>query len=212
MSTKTTYELGDNYTVLMDVAKALKARAESGEDCLATLCDLSGEGEWVTDETGQRVYRTAPDGADREGLTETGITPVEIYMPGGYEIPTPVARRFGLGEKVVCGNAGYFLQGNEMIERPVYRAAPANCDEREVIATTLQDILHEEVEDEEWWVHEVYWKDLEWRHIQMVLDEGGGQSERFRLLAKILDHIAEVELMEGTFVPYGNQFADSDFL
>ena len=76
----------------------------------------------------------------------------------------------------------------------------------------LQDILHEEVEDREWWRQEVYWKDLEWRHIQLVLNENGEQSERFRLLAKILDHIAEVELMEGTFVPYGNQFADSDFL
>ena len=99
-----------------------------------------------------------------------------------------------------------------MIERPVYRAAPADCDDRRVLATTLQDILHEEAEDEEWWRQEVYWKDLEWRHIQLVLNESGGQSERFRLLAKILDHIAEVELMEGTFVPYGNQFADSDFL
>ena len=212
MATKTTYELGENYTVLMDVAKVLDARAESGEDCLATLCELSGEGEWVADETGGRVYRASLEGADREGITETGITPVEAYSMGGYEIPTRVARRFGLGEKVVCKNAGYFLQGNEMIERPVYGAAPADCDERKVIATTLQDILHDEVEDEEWWVQEVYWKDLEWRHIQLILDENGGQSERFRLLAKILDHIAEVELMEGTFVPYGNQFADSDFL
>ena len=123
-----------------------------------------------------------------------------------------MARRFGLGEKVVCKNAGYFLQGNDMIERPVYRAASADCGERKVIATTLQEILHEEVENEEWWTQEVYWKELEWRHIQLILDESGGQSERFRLLAKILDHIAEVELMEGIFVPYGNQFADSEFL
>ena len=94
----------------------------------------------------------------------------------------------------------------------VDRATSADCGERKVIATTLQEILHEEVENEEWWIQEVYWKDLEWRHIQLILDESGGESERFRLLAKILDHIAEVELMEGTFVPYGNQFADSDFL
>ena len=212
MVTKTTYELDDNYVVLMDVAKALDSRAESGEDCLATLCELSGEGEWVTDETGLRVYCAPLEAVDREGITETGIVPVENYTPGGYEIPTRVARRFGLGEKVVCENAGYFLQGNEMIERPVYRAAPADCDEPKVVATTLQNILHEEVEDEQWWVQEVYWKNLEWRHIQLVLDASGGQSERFRLLAKILDHIAEVELMEGTLVPYGNQFADSDFL
>ena len=212
METKTTYELGENCTVLMDVAKALDSRAESGDDCLATLCELSGEGKWVTDETGRSVYRAALEGADRKGITETGVAPVENYIPGGDEIPTRVARRFGLGEKVVCKSAGYFLQGNEMIERPVYRSAPADCGEPKVVATTLQDILHEEVEDEEWWRQQVYWKDLEWRHIQLVLDESGGQSERFRLLSRILDHMAEVELMEGTFVPYGNQFADSDFL
>ena len=212
MATKTTYQLNENYTVLMDVAKALDSGAESGEDCLAILCELSGEGEWVIDETGERVYRAALEGADREGITETGVAPVENYRLGGDEIPTRVARRFGLGEKVVCKNAGYFLQGNELIERPVYRAVPADCGAHRVVATTLQEILHEEVRDEQWWVQEVYWKDLKWRHIQLVLDESGGQSERFRLLAKILDHIAEVELMEGTFVPYGNQFADSDFL
>ena len=212
MVTETTYELGENYTTLMDVAKALDARAESGEDCLATLCELSGEGEWATDETGHCVYRAPLDGTDREGVTKTGVVPVEYYRPGGSEIPTRVARRFGLGERIVCKSAGHFLQGNDMIERPVYRAAHAGCGTHEVIVTTLQEILHEEVEDEGWWIQEVYWKDLEWRHIQLILDESGGQSERFRLLAKILDHIADVELMEGTFVPYGNQFADSDFL
>ena len=212
MVEKATYELGDNFIILTDVAKALDARAESGEDCLATLCELSGEGQWVTDEKGQRVYRAVLEGSDREGVTETGVAPVEDYRPGGNEIPTRVARRFGLGEKIVCKSAGHFLQGNDMIERPVYRAAYADGDNREVVATTLQEILHEEVEDEDWWRQEVYWKDLEWRHIQLVLDENGGQSERFRLLAKILDHIADVEFMEGTFVPYGDRFADSDFL
>ena len=212
METKSTYELGGNYSVLMDVAKALESKAESGEDCLATLCELSGEGEWVTDEMGQRVYRASLKGNDREGMTDTGATPVENYRPGGDEIPTRVARRFGLGERVVCKSAGYLLQGNEMIERPIYKAVPTDRGEERVVATTLQDILHEEVEGGEWWRQEVYWKDLEWRHIQLALNENGGQSERFRLLAKILDHIAEVGLMEGTFVPYGNQFADSDFL
>ena len=98
MVEKTTYELGDNYLILMDAAKALDARAESGEDCLATLCELSGEGQWVTDETGQRVYRAVLEESDREGVTETGAAPVEDYRPGGHEIPTRVARRFGLGE------------------------------------------------------------------------------------------------------------------
>ena len=97
MVTKTTYELGDNYAVLMDVAKALGAKAGSGEDCLAVLCELSEEGKWVTDETGRRVYHATLEGTDREGITETGVAPVENYSLGGYEIPTRVARRFGLG-------------------------------------------------------------------------------------------------------------------
>ena len=82
MVSKTTYELGENYTILMDVAEALDAKDESGEDCLAILCELSGEGEWVTDATGQRVYWATLEGTDREEVTETGVAPVENYRRG----------------------------------------------------------------------------------------------------------------------------------
>ena len=34
---------------------------------------------------------------------------MESYKLGGYEIPTRVAHRLGLGEKVVCKNAEYFV-------------------------------------------------------------------------------------------------------
>ena len=61
-------------------------------------------------------------------------------------------------------------------------------------------------------MNEVYWKDLEWRHLQLIVDESGGQSERFRLLARILNHIGETHMMEGTFVPYGHQLGDSDLI
>ena len=32
------------------------------------------------------------------------------------------------------------------------------------------------------------------------------------LLARILHHIGETHLMEGTFVPYGHQLGDSDLI
>lgn len=107
-------------------------------------------------------------------------------------------------------SAGYFLQGDEMIERPVFRLRSDGRGEVNPVPTTLQDILRGEVEDEASWVDEVYWKDLEWRHLQLIVDESGGQSERFRLLARILSHIGETDMMERTFVPYGPRLGDSD--
>ena len=137
---------------------------------------------------------------------------METYAAGDPEVPTRVARHFGLGERFVCENAGYFLQGDEMIERPVFRVGTYGRGEGSLVATTLQDILREEVEDDASWADEVYWKDLEWRHLQLILDENGGQSERFMLLARIVNHIGETHLMEGTFVPYGHQLGDSDLI
>ena len=212
MSSRKTYEIGDNYIALLDAAEKLDSKAQSDEDCLGTLCNLSGEGEWESDENGRRIYRAALGEKESLGLTETGAQPVETYAAGDPEIPTRVARHFGLGERVACENAGYLLQGDEMVERPVFRAGSDGRGESTLVATTLQDILREEVEDEASWVDEVYWKDLEWRHLQMIFDGSGGQSERFMLLARILHHIGETHLMEGTFVPYGHQFADSDFI
>ncbi len=212
MASGKTYEIGDNYVTLLDAAEKLDSRAESDEDCLGALCGLSEVGEWGFDESGRQVYRASLDENECRGLTETGVQPVESYAAGDPEIPTRVARHFGLGERVVCQNAGYFLQGGEMIERPVYRLRSDGRDKMIPVPTTLQDILRGEVEDDASWMNEVYWKDLEWRHLQLIVDERGGQSERFRLLARILNHIGVTRMMEGTFIPYGHQLADSDFI
>ena len=212
MNSRKTYETDDDYIALLDAAEKLVSKAQSDEDCLGALCNLSGEGEWENDENGRWIYRAPLDEKELQGLTETGIPLVETYAAGDPQIPTRVARHFGLGERVACENAGYLLQGEEMIGRPVFRAGSDGCGKSTLVATTLQDILREEVKDEASRVDEVYWKDLEWRHLQLILDEKGGQSERFMLLARILHHIGEVHLMEGTFVPYGHQLGDSDLI
>ena len=212
MASRKTYEIGDNYIALLDAAEKLDSRAESDEDCLGALCSLSGVGEWGIDKNGRRVYRAALDENECQGLTETGVQPVETYAAGDPVIPTRVARHFGLGERVACESAGHFLQGDEMIERPVFRLRSDGRGEMTPVATTLQDILRGEVEDEASWMNEVYWKDLEWRHLQLIVDESGGQSERFRLLARILKNIGEAHMMEGMFVPYGHQLGDSDLI
>ena len=212
MDSRRTYEIGDKYIALIDAAEKLASRAESDEDCLGALCSLSGEGEWEIDENGRRVYRAALDENQRQGPTETGAAPLETYVAGDPAIPTRVARHFGLGERVVCENAGYFLQGDEMIVRPVFSVGTDSRGERTLVATNLQDILRGELEDQASWMNEVYWKDLEWRHLQLILDENGGQSVRFRLLARVLNHIGETHLIEGTSVPYGHQLGDSDFI
>ena len=212
METRKTYESDGQGVTLIDVAKALASKADSSQDCLGVLCELSEEGKWAADGQGRQVYRAAVEAEERERLTETGILPVETYTPGDYVIPTRVARRFGLGEKVVCESAGHLLQGEELIKRKVYTAGPEYSQDGAVVSTTLHDILLAEADDDERASQEVYWKDLEWRHIQMVLDESGGQRDRFLLLSEVLDHIGEVILMEGTYVPYGFQFADSDFI
>ena len=212
MASRKTYKIGDNYIVLLDAAEKLDSRAESDEDCLGALCSLAEVGEWVVDENGRQVYRAVLGENECQGLTETGVQPVETYAAGDPVIPTRVARHFGLGERVACKNAGYFLQGDEMIERPVFRLRSDGSGKMTPVPTTLQDILRGEVEDDASWISEVYWKDLEWRHLQLIVDESGGQSERFRLLARILKHIGETHMMEGTFVPYGHQLGDSDFI
>ena len=44
------------------------------------------------------------------------------------------------------------------------------------------------------------------------MDPSGGQLGRFELLSAIFRRLAEVGMDSETFVPYGNQFADSDFV
>ena len=198
MSARKTYEMDDKYLGLLDAAEQLAAESDSGEDCLGTLCSLSGEGDWATDESGSRVYLARLGEAERDKVTETGVAHVESYAPGDTTIPTRVARKFGLGEVVVCNNAGYCLQGNELIKRPVFKRTINQQGDEVIVPTTLQEILRQEVKDQEWWHSEVYWMNLEWRHIQMVIDANGGQSETYLLLSKILDRLGYIELESGT--------------
>ena len=121
-------------------------------------------------------------------------------------LPTRVVQHFGLGEIVVCSNAGYFLQGDNIIDRKVYRLSPQEPDGSIVTETTLREILQRDGDDD------VYWKPLEWKHLQMVVDSDGGQEERFKLLSEILQRKVDAKLSEMTFIPYGDSFADSDFV
>ena len=59
---------------------------------------------------------------------------------------------------------------------------------------------------------DISWTPLEWRHLQSVVDESGGQACRFELLSSILNHPAQAGMDSETLVPYGHQFADSDFI
>lgn len=97
MVSRKTYEIGDNYIALPEVAEKLDSMAESDKDCLGALCSLSGVGEWGIDENERRVYRAELDENDCQGLTETGVQPVETYAAGDPVIPTRVARHFRAG-------------------------------------------------------------------------------------------------------------------
>ena len=57
-----------------------------------------------------------------------------------------------------------------------------------------------------------YWKPFKWSQLQTVVDASGGQSERFKLLAAILRRFGDAKLQSETFIPYGIQFSDSDFI
>ncbi len=202
----TTYSIGDRWVELWDVAEKLKAASEWQQDCVSALCTMSGAGTWEIDETGRMVYRASYGGAEQAHLTETGVPPVEFYGPGDNAIPTKVAQHFGLGELVVCRNAGDFLQGETIIERRVYQMKQNESGTPAISETTLRQILEEDGDEDYWW------KPLEWRHLQSVVDSAGGQQDRFILLSEILHRIAGAEMDAETFVPYGDQFADSDFV
>ena len=116
-----------------------------------------------------------------------------------------MAQYFGLGEVAICPNAGDFLQGDAIWGRRIYQIRRDESENPAVVETTLPQILKDDGDDD------VYWKTLEWRHLQVVVDETGGQRERF-LLAEILQRMADAELADATFIPYGDQFTDSDFI
>ena len=184
----------------------MAALADPDKDCLSALCSLSKEGTWETSDDGEPFYSAPVKVDEATQLTETGVLPIESYTAGDNSIPTRVARQLGLGEFVVCKNAGYILQGETILDRAVYKATSENGEGRDFKPTTLSEILQEDSEDD------IYWTPLEWRHLQSVVDESGGQACRFELLSSILKRLAEAGMDSETFVPYGHQFADSDFV
>ena len=119
----TTYKLADSWPRLWDLADQLSEATDPDRDCLSVLCSLSEEGEWGTSEEGTRVYYASVEAEERNRHTETGTLPVESYTPMDNSIPTRIARRFGLGEYAVCKNAGYILQGDTIIDRPIHRSS-----------------------------------------------------------------------------------------
>ncbi len=202
------YRTEDDWVNAYNASDKLSDAAKSEQDCLSVLCTLSGKGAWETDECGHPVYCAPCSGEDRTSLVDKGVEPVDYYRVGDTTIPTRVAQHFGLGEACVCVNAGYILQGDTLIDLPVHQIRQDEAGNLTVVPTTLHKMLEEELKDDE----DVDWKHLEWRHIQNIVDSNGGQSERFILLAGILQRLANARMDEITFVPYGNQFADSDFL
>ena len=101
---------------------------------------------------------------------------------------------------------GLHTQGETILDRAIYKATSENGEGRDFKSTTLSEMLQEDGEDD------IYWAPLEWRHLQSVVDKSGGQACRFELLASILKRLAQAGMDSETFVPYGNQFADSDFV
>lgn len=203
---RTTYSMEDQYGAAWEAADQLRAAAAWPQDCLSVLCTLSGVGEWEIAENGRMVYRAPCAAAERGERTETGVYPVETYGPGDTVIPTLVAQHFGLGEVAACANAGDFLQGDAIWGRRIYQMRRDESGNSAAMETALPQILKEDGDED------VYWKTLEWRHIQVVVDAAGGQQERFLLLAEILNRMADAEIADATFVPYGDEFADSDFI
>lgn len=201
-----TYDMSDKWHVTWDAADRLDAAAKWQQDCLSVLCTLSRVGAWEISEDGQMCYRVPCE--DREGgqTTQTGIQLVEVYSPGDSMIPTGVAQHFGLGEVNICANAGHILQGDNILEAQVHQVVNDAHSSQRFAPTTLHEILKQDGEVDN------YWKPLEWRHIQSVVDSDGGQESRFRLLSEILRRLAGAYMDESTFIPYGHQFADSDFV
>ena len=200
-----TYRMGDWHVHAFEASEKLLDMAEKESDCISALCTLSGVGTWEAAGDGRRVYHAPVGNDERTRFTETGVYPVETYEVESTMIPTRVAQHFGLGEKVICGNAGDFLQGG-IIDRLIYQKRQHESGMSVSEATTLQEILKEDGEDDVWW------KPVEWRHVQVVVDESGEQTERFKLVSAILQRLAYAEIDAQTFIPYGDQFADSDFV
>ena len=201
-----TYDMADSWWKTLDAADSLADAPDNDSDAISYLCTLSGVGEWQTAENGQPEYFAPIGGGNAQDLTETGVSPIESYSPGGASIPTLVAQHFGLGEIYVCISSGHYLQGKDLIDRNVHRILDSDSSQPTIVPTTLKDIVADDADEY------TGWEPLRWSHIQQVVDEDGGQTAQFALLAGILRRLAEVQMDSETFVPYGHQFADSDFV
>lgn len=195
----------DAYKLYIAVEK-LDQATDRHQDCLSVLCSISGAGKWETDDNGRLYYHAPCDPSDRASLAAEGVDPIEVYRPGSKVIPHGVAKCFYVGTVVVCKSAGYLLQGDDIIDRKVHQIRRSESAHSVIEETTLRQILERDGHDD------VYWQPLEWRHLQMVVDAHGGQTERFYLLSKILRRKADVQMDAETFIPYGMLFADSDFV
>ena len=198
-----TYSDDDTWVHLSQVADKLVEFADSGQDCIASLCTLSETGEWIEAPDGTMEYRCDVDGEAEQELTDNLEIPIAAYRVGGDAIPTKVARKLGLGEYVVCDNGGYILQG--ISDRPIFVIGQDGEVEEE--PTTLEDIFAPGAD-----VWGRYYTPVKWRHIQKVVGSDGSQSARYQILADILRRLVDVAIDESTFIPYGPQFSDSDFI
>ncbi len=197
-----TYDIDDAFVSLSQTREKLAALEESNDDCVGTLCALTDTGEWMTAADETMECRCDTEGEEELGLSDAVDAPVTAYRVGGDAIPTKVARKLGLGEYVVCENTGYLLQG--ISDQPIYVIGENGevCEE-----TTKLNLLVAPSGD----ICDMYYTKLEWRHIQRVVDSDGGQSARYRLVREILNRLIDVYIDSSTFVPYGDQFSDSDF-
>ena len=199
-------EISDGeWFLLLEVADQLDATADSGQDCLSTLCTLSGAGNWTVID-GQDIYSALCDDEIRQHVAERDGVLIETHTPGDGTIPTRVAMRFGLDETNVCKNAGSTLQGEDFVERPIFQLHQKSPGETTLIPTTLREILSKDRDGDLWWTP------VKWSQIQTIVDASGGQSERFKLVALILRLLGEARMDEVTFIPFGFQFSDTDFI
>ena len=196
-----------DWVLLLGVADQLDAAADRGQDCLSTLCTLSGVGNWTVID-GQDVYSAPCDAETRQRVAERDGVLVETHTPGDTTIPTRVAMRFGLGETIICGYSGNILQGDDLIGRPVFETQQDNSGKTVLCATTVQEIVSKDGDPDE----DGYYKPLKWSHLQTIVDSSGSQSERFNLLAAILRCFGDAKLDSETFIPFGVQFSDTDFI
>ena len=201
-----TYSDDDTWVRLSQLTDKLEGLVDSEQDCIASLCELSETGEWIETPDGTMEYRCDVAGEVELGLTDNLKTPISAYRVGGDAIPTKMARKLGLGEFVVCENTGYLLQQG-IADREVFIVGEDGKVSKE--PTTLERMVELERPDEPYGAAFV---ELEWRHIQKIVGADGTQSARYQILADIFTRLVDVAIDASTYIPYGPQFSDSDFI